>query len=249
MKNRILSYVLLFAALIAALFLPAWYVTGPDVPTNAVSSMAIMFNFKEEYAINHGFAIPVVSVLGTGIALGLAGLLTKKEEFGIAALAMGLIASIANFVCGLVAIAGYGDDRTVTPLGYISLIIVIAALVLFVKYMPKDERPMDENYIEFSMGAIEIDGNKLTIYHNWLPFTFFRFGRFARVMYINDIQSVYYKGPGWFPGIICFYFKHFNFNHGVLITKHFFWRQIAFNKKMEPFYQNLLKKISENNNN
>ena len=250
MKNRNVRYVLMLVALIATLFLPAWYVTGPDVPTNAVSPMAIMFNMQNVYMINAAFAIPVVYILVIGIILLAITFFTKKDVTAIIAAVLGIIAGIACFVCGLIAIYGYGPHCSVVPLGYLSMILVFgAAIPLFndiFKSNGGNTGPVG-NYIEFSTGAISIDGNKLTVYHNWLPFSFFKFGRIERVIYINDISSVVFKGPGFLPGTLCFYFKHFNFSHRVLIFKHFFWRRISFNKKMTPFYQELLKAITDNN--
>ena len=103
-------------------------------------------------------------------------------------------------------------------------------------------------YLEDSFGAIRIEGNTITLYYNWLPFTFFRFGRISKTLYLNDIQMIEYKGTGWFIGYMKFYFKHFNRPARVFFSKWFVWRRFSFNKKLSKVYAHLLNNISNNNN-
>lgn len=102
-------------------------------------------------------------------------------------------------------------------------------------------------YERFSHGAIEVREDYLVIYRNWLPFSFFTFGRFATTIFINDIQHIEYKGCGWFPGTMMFTFKHFNKPARVLISKWFFWRRMKFNNKITPVYDYIRTRVIQNN--
>ena len=102
-------------------------------------------------------------------------------------------------------------------------------------------------YTEFSQGAIEVYDDYLVIYRNWLPFTKFKYGRIRKIIFINDIQHMTYKGCGFLPGIFGFTFKHFNRPVRFMFNKWFFWRSIPFNSQMTPIFEYLNKKIIENN--
>ena len=65
-------------------------------------------------------------------------------------------------------------------------------------------------YVKYSQGAISVTEDYITIYKNLLNFSNFTKGRVSKVIFINDIQSVEYKGCGWFRGILGFTFKHPN---------------------------------------
>ncbi|MBR2892072.1 MAG: hypothetical protein IKC22_06855 [Bacilli bacterium] len=102
-------------------------------------------------------------------------------------------------------------------------------------------------YVKYSQGAISVTEDYITIYKNLLNFSNFTKGRVSKVIFINDIQSVEYKGCGWFRGILGFTFKHPNKPVRVRFGKWFVSRRKRFNKKMTPVYQYILSKVIENN--
>ncbi len=102
-------------------------------------------------------------------------------------------------------------------------------------------------YEEFSQGAIEVREDYLVVYKNWLPFTGFRAGRVSMIVFINDIQHIEYKGSGWFPGLFTFTFRHPNRPVRFFFGKWFFWRRMAFNKRMTPVYDYIRARVIKNN--
>ena len=102
-------------------------------------------------------------------------------------------------------------------------------------------------YEEFSQGAIEVRADYLVIYRNWLPFTKFKAGRVATVIFINDIQHIEYKGCGWFLGWFGFTWRHYNRPTHMPFGKWFVWRRMAFNKRMIPVYEYIRATVIKNN--
>ena len=112
---------------------------------------------------------------------------------------------------------------------------------------PKSEDPEILFYEKHSLGAIEVRKDYVVFYRNWLPFTFFTFGRISMIIFINDIQHVKYKGCGWFAGGLMFTFKHFNRPARMYFWKWLYFRRRRFNQKLTPVYNYLRSRIIENN--
>ena len=102
-------------------------------------------------------------------------------------------------------------------------------------------------YVKYSTGAIAVTKDYITIFKNQLPFSKFTKGRVSKIIFINDIQSVEYKGCGWLTGIFGFTFKHPNKPVRVRFGKWFVARRIKFNRKMTPVYQYILSRVIDNN--
>ena len=206
----------------------------------------------------------ILGCLGMVIGLIAAVIGVKKRLYlGVFLAVLSIALGIGALVNGILGLAFSYWDVEIHACAWICLglgsgaIVVSLFALAFVKAAKKREKqasapksietPDIANTIEFSGGAITVEGNKITVYQNWLPFTKFKYGRIARVIYLNDIQQIVFKGTGWFPGTMRFYFKHFNFSLTVPISKWFIWRRMAFNKKLTPFYEELLEKVNENN--
>lgn len=102
-------------------------------------------------------------------------------------------------------------------------------------------------YVKYSYGAISVTKDYITIFKNQLPFSNFTKGRVSKIIFINDIQSVEYKGCGWFNGILGFTFKHPNRPIRIRFGKWFVARRKRFNHKMTPVYQYILSRVIDNN--
>ena len=189
------------------------------------------------------------------VALVLSLFMKKKENKNIVLAFIGSILSACGVAfCSISLCLGpYIFPMVLASIGLgLSLIAAILDIVALNKKIEKkaqEEKNLDSDYfyIEYSQGAIRLDGNIITIYYNWLPFTCFQFGRISKVLFVNDIQMIEFKGSGWFLGTFKFYFKHFNRPAGALFGKWFVWRRFKLNKRIMPFYEYLLNKVIANN--
>mgnify|MGYP003480097331 FL=1 len=133
-----LYFILFLVGLAFAFFAPAWLAFGRHVPTNAVSVFMLLVNYGDEYDINHVYSILVASFILLAVIPCVAGILTKKKIFGILASVLCIIIGIGELVSSLISIWGYGDDRTIIPLAFIHLGIMIVISVFLFLHMHKE---------------------------------------------------------------------------------------------------------------
>ena len=172
---------------------------------------------------------------------------------------IGFLFALAGVILCALYLRGYYFPVAIvgSSLGLAAVILTLVAVSKIKEKKEEDRKPRAVSkedqlteayfYVEFSQGAIRLDGNVITIYRNWLPFTFFKFGRVAKVFYLNDIQMIDFKGSGWFLGIFRFYFKHFNRPASIAFGKWFVWRRFKLNRRIKPLYEYLLYRVTENN--
>lgn len=137
-KIKPLYFILFLVGLAFAFFAPAWIAIGSDVPTNAVSVFMLFVNYGDEYSINHLYSILVASFILVAVILCVVGIITKKKILGILASAVCIIISVGELVSSIISIWGYGSSRTIIPLAFIHLAIMIILSVLLFVHMHKE---------------------------------------------------------------------------------------------------------------
>lgn len=97
-------------------------------------------------------------------------------------------------------------------------------------------------YVKYSNGAIELHEDYVVFYKNWLPFQSFIYGRMATVINLSDIESVSYKGCGFFPAVFFIKLKGSFFPLRFFPRKWFPWTNFDLNPELREIYGFIFEK-------